>query len=360
MREDKLIIRDIPAGLWVTGIVFLGITLFLITKSAFPTAAITGVVSLLALFLPAALTITADQTNRTLTLRYGLVIPRSTQEIPFHEINTIRVASYLSHNHKSSKRHQTTYRLELVKTDGTVIPFRSMYSSDFFLKQRRAEKLRTFIGLAAAIDETPIGILRAMPQLIQPVLQKQQEALTGDNQKIRETNSVKWQVQTISMGAAPVTRWLSADFKMPNGFLYLAQKMAGQQASGAGFLGPFGKTLFQTSISLYGFGALDTPNLERAGPLSPLDASLEPVFTAFTSDPASAWKILNPRLGLILRAWTDRYPLRQLQYGKFGQLVVLFSPNGVFLATLNTLQPDHLEELAALGVELVKAQGRVA
>jgi len=37
--------------------------------------------------------------------------------------------------------------------------------------------------------------------------------------------------------------------------------------------------------------------------------------------------------------------------------VVLFSPNGVYLAKLGVLQPDQVEELTDLGVEMVKTQG---
>jgi hypothetical protein len=245
----------------------------------------------------------------------------------------------------------------LVKQDGSIIPFRNYYSSDFLLKQRRAEKLRTFIGLAEAIDETPIGILRAAPQIAQPVIERQQEALTGNNQQIRETNGVHWQLQSVAMGAAPVTRWFSPDFKMENGFLYLAQKMAGQQSVGGGFLASIGKTLFRTSMSLYGFTADDTPGMDNADTLTPLDANLEPHFTAFTNDRSAAQQILNPCVAMPLRNWAERYPLRQLQQGRFGQLIILYSPKGVYIATLNLLQPDQVDEIAALGVELVKAQG---
>jgi hypothetical protein len=357
MNPDKLTIRDFPLGLWLTGLGLLGLTAYLVTKSALPTAGVTGILGLLALLLPSALTISADRSARTLTLRYGLLIPRSVKQIPFDEINTIRVDSSTTRDHGSPTRRSTTYRLEIVKKDGTIFPFRAFYSGDFILKQRRAEKLRAFIGLAGAVDETPIGILRAAPKMIQPVFEKQQEALTGDNQQIRETNGVHWELQSVAMGAAPVTRWFSPDFKLPGAFLYLAQKMAGQQSGGGGFLASIGKTIFRTSISLYGFGLDDTPCLDNAETLSPLDASLEPHFTAFTSDPSAARQTLNPWVSMPLRNWAERYPLKQLQKGSFGQLVVLFSPKGVYIATLNLLQPDQVDELASLGVELVKAQG---
>lgn len=359
MREDKLIIRDIPWGLWLTGIALIGVTVYLVNGSAHSIAAITGILGLLALLLPAALTISADQATRSLTLRYGLLIPRSVKHIPFDEIDTIWVAGSATSSHNHPSHRNTSYRLELVKKDGTTLPFRAYYSDDLLLKQRRAEKLRAFVGLGKTGAETSVGILRATPKMAQVVLERHQEALTVENQQICETNGVRWQLQTANMGASPVTRWFSEDFKMQTGFFYLAQKMAGQPSSG-GFLASIGKTLFRTSISLYGFKTDDTPGLDSAEALSLLEASLEPHFTAYTSDPAAARQILNPWATTPLRNWAEHYPRQQLQQGCFGQLVILFSPNGVYLATLNLLQPDQADELAALGAELVKAQGRSA
>src|SRR5512137_2688081 len=96
------------------------------------------------------------------------------------------------------------------------------------------------------------------------------------------------------MGATPGSRWLSPYYKMDDGFLYLAQKMVGQQSGGGGFLASLGKTLFRTSIGLYGFAPDDTPSLDSADTFAPLDANLEPHFTAFTGNPIAARQILNP------------------------------------------------------------------
>ena len=93
MNQDKLTIRDFPFSLWLMGIVLLGMTAFLLTKSALPTAGITGFLGLLALLLPTALTVSADKSARILTQRYGLIIPRSVKHFPFDEINTILVDS---------------------------------------------------------------------------------------------------------------------------------------------------------------------------------------------------------------------------------------------------------------------------
>jgi hypothetical protein len=75
---------------------------------------------------------------------------------------------------------------------------------------------------------------------------------------------------------------------------------------------------------------------------------------AFTSDPAGARQILNPWVERPLADWAQKYPLKQ---GNTNQLAVIFSPQGVYLATMGLVNPEFLQELTALGVELVKAQG---
>jgi len=97
---------------------------------------------------------------------------------------------------------------------------------------------------------------------------------------------------------------------------------------------------------------------EKHARLGPLDPALEPHFMAFTNDPASARKTLNLRIVAPLADWAGRYPLKQFQTGShYGQLMILFGPNGVHLVTLNLLQPSQADELVSLGVELVKCQG---
>jgi hypothetical protein len=116
--------------------------------------------------------------------------------------------------------------------------------------------------------------------------------------------------------------------------------------------------LYQQSIGMYGFRGEDTPGLNTAEVLPSLDPHLDSHFSAFASDPGTARQILNPWIAAPLADWATRYPLKQLQKpGLFGQLVVLFSPRGVYVASLGTMIPEALEELTNLGVELVKTQG---
>jgi hypothetical protein len=364
VNQGKLVIRDFPLIMWAIGLGLLAMAAYIFSQNppeaAILLPAIVAVLGLLALLLPSALTITADKTTHTLTLRYGLILPRSAKTIPFDEIQTIRLVSSVSRFQRSQT--SVTYRLELAKKDGSNIPFRSYYSSGFLLKKRQAEKLRAFIGLEEAFDETPFDTIRAIPQMAQPILERQQEDLTGGSAQVRETDGVKWQLQTIAMGATPVTRWHSQDFKTSGSFLYLAQKPQGQRTDSTGVVASLakgiadslGETLFKQAVAMYGFTTADMPDIRQAEAFEPLAPPLEAHFTATTDEPTLAQQLLS-QVQAPLAQWAQKYPLKRLHTGRFQQLVAAFCPTGVYVATLGTLQQDQVDEIAALGVEMVKA-----
>jgi hypothetical protein len=358
-NQNEIKFNDVPFGTWLFGFAFLGGGIFFLTIQRWSgnTFAIGGI-GLALLLLNWGLTIRADRNTSTLRLEYwSLYFLRKIKEIPFSEIETIRVTSTRSStrtNHKSR-----SYRLELVRKDKTVVPFRTSYGGGFFGKQKIADELRAFIGLGPVVlDESPIGVMRAAAQLGAERAEQIQEIFTGPNEEIRITNGVHWQLQSSAMGTSPVTRWFSPDYKMQAGFLFLAQKVAGQ--SSGGLMASIGNMVFKQSITLYGFKAEDIPNLAQAEVFPSLPSRVDFHFTAFTNNLDEARQILNPWVQNPLAEWGQRYPLKQLQAaGRFSQLIVLFSPNGVYLATMGNLQPDQVEELTALGVEMVKAQGSV-
>lgn len=212
------------------------------------------------------------------------------------------------------------------------------------------------IGLSKGFDESPQGIFRASQQVGAHAAREQQEALTGPNDVVHVTDGIHWQLQSIGIGGAPGTRWLSPDFKTQTGFLYLAQKVKGQ--SSLGWLAPFSNLLFKQSLALYGFDLFETPNLASARSYKILSSSLELHFMAFTSAAAESRQILNPWVQNPLTTWVEKYPLQQFQTtARFSQIVVLFNLNGVYIATPGVLQADQVEEITRLGVELVKSQG---
>jgi hypothetical protein len=357
--QNTLTFRDIPFVSWLFGFAFLGTGIYFFSSQGFSWifvgAAAIGLIFLLLLW---GLTITADKQSRVLRLHYwSLYFLHKTREIPFDEIATIRVNSMRSGTHRGEQTR--SFRIEVIRRDNSIVPFRAYYSGGFLdslWKQKMVDRLRAFIGLAEAFDESPVGFMRAIGQIAPLQAAQQQQALTGSNAQEHVTNGVHWQLQSTAFGAMPATRWFSPDFKMRSGFLFLAQKAAGQ--SSGGLMAALGNALFQQSISLYGFTPADTPNIAQAAPLSPVPPLIDFNFTAFTNNPAEAREILNPWTQNPLAEWAQRHPLKQFQpSGSISQLVVLFSPNGVYAATLGTLQPDQVTELTDLGVEMVRTQG---
>jgi hypothetical protein len=222
---------------------------------------------------------------------------------------------------------------------------------------RQIDKFLKSIGLSKDIENSPQGMFHAAQQVGAETARREQESLTGPNEALRVTDGVHWKLQSIGIGGAPGTRWFSPDLKTRNGFLFVAQKVKGQ--SSMDWLPLLNKFLFKQALTLYGFNLFDTPNLASARTLKSLSAALEVHFTALASDHLEARQILNSWTQNLLAQWGEKYPLRQFQSGaRFSQIVVLFNLNGVCIATPGILKPDQVDELAKLGVELVKSQGR--
>lgn len=363
-NQSRLKLNDVPFGSWLIGFILLGTGVYFFRFQGFAISTILfGGVGLLFLLLSRGLTITADRNTRILRLHYwSLYFWRTTREISFDEIETVRVNSARSTNNGyrdlHTHRRSYNYRVEVVRKDGSIVPLRTTYSSGSFSKQKIANQLRAFLGLGEAFDETPAGFYNAAKKASAEMAVRQQEALTGPNEQERVTNGVHWRLQSTTLGTSPVTRWHSPDFRTTGGFLFIAQKLPGQSAGG--FMAALAKTLFQQSISLYGFKAEDVPNISQAEMLASVSPQLDTHFTAFTNIQAESRQILNPWMQHPLEDWGQRYPLKQFQTkGGASQLVVLFSPNGVYLAKMGLLQPEQVEELAALGVEMVKTQSAV-
>jgi len=302
------------------------------------------------LLFSSTLTITADKITRTLQLEYRSLVQHNIKQINFGDIANVHVERNVSRN---KGRTSYTYRVAITQRDGKIVPLRSYYSSGSDGKQRLAGQLRDFMGLAGQ-EADPGRLPGSVQQIVQSAYEDQQQALSGPENEMQERNGVHWKIQTVAMGATPMTRWFSPDFTTPGSFLFVAQKVRGQ----GGLLASLGSMLFKQAVAMYGFGPGDTPGLDQAGALTPMDPKLEADFMAFTNDPTAARQTLNPWAMLPLAAWAQRYPLNQLQTGgRFSQLVVLFGPNGVYLATLNLLGRDQVDELNELGIELVKSQG---
>jgi hypothetical protein len=340
-QGSAVVLRDVPILLWISGLVFMGIGILIIYEggSAKILALLLIALGLAILLFTSFLTITADRLTRTLKLESRSVLRHKLIQVPFDEIIGINVERSVSSSRRGTS---STYRLTLLRRDGQVVPFRSFSSSGWKKKEQWAGQLREVIGIQGS-NRTPPGMLP---------LELSQAA------EIHETNGVRWQIQPMTThGASAPTgaRWHSPDFKIPGVFLFLAQKAEGQ-ASG-GFLASLGKMFIRQALSLHGFQPEDTPGLDQAITLEPLDPALERHFIAYTNSPDWARRLLDSRVVRQLADWAGRYPLKQFQSGsRYCQLMTLFGPNGVYVATINLLQPSQAHELVSLGVELVKSQ----
>ena len=326
-NDDQLIIRDIPILPFIVGLVFAGVGVFGFLQGEQPVLLLFAAIGLAFLLFTSVLTITADRITRTLKLEHRSALRHSIRCFSFDEILGIGVERIRS-------QKGSTYRVVLKRKDGQVIPFRSSSSSGSEKKELQAGRVREIIGVPA-FDSSPAGMAYA--------------ALSSFIGKVHETDGVRWEIQPVGSG-----RWHSPDFKIPGHFVCLAQKAEGQ-ASG-GFLASVGGMIFKKLLSSH-FQPDDTPGLDHAVAMFPLDPALEPHFMAYTDAPDSTRPMLNSAVTTLLGEWAGRYPIRQFQkMSNFGQLTVLFSPSGVYLAPAEFLQPNQVSDLAALGAALVKSQ----
>jgi hypothetical protein len=327
--DSRLVLRDIPILNFSLGLVFAVFGGYVVYQGGPVIMLLFLAIGLAFLLFSSVLTITADRITRTLKLDYRAALRHSRKEFSFDEIAGISIQSV------RGSKGGNTFRVVLKGKDGQLIPFRSSSSTGSRGKERLAAKLRDFIGVPG-FDSSPAGMTYA--------------ALASYTGKSQETDGVQWIIQPIG-----TARWNSPDFKTPGLFLCITQKAEGQ-ASG-GFLASLGSMIFKKLLSNQ-FQPNDTPGLDHAIALGPLDSALERHFMAFSNDPDAARQMLNSKVAILLADWAGRYPVRQLQkMSIFGPLTILFCPSGVYLVPTEPLQPNQVNELAVLGAALVKSQG---
>ena len=235
--NSRLIIREYPFGLWLTGLCLgaIGANFFVKTPGQWLIAAVLVAVGLVVFLIATILSISVNRITGSLTLRYrNILFLGSKKEIPLSEIASVQVEMSRSSNRSTSG---PSYRIVVVRKDGQVIPFRSYYSSGVAGKQKKAGQLRTFLG----VEGTPLSILKMGTQMVQERFQEQQESMTGSPDEEHITDGIHWKIQTVTFGASPITHWFSPDFQCISGFLFLAQKVEGQKTISGGL----GKLLYQ-------------------------------------------------------------------------------------------------------------------
>lgn len=143
--ETKLVIRYSRISARYTCLLTASIGIFFIISELraaqiFYTFILAGIPGII-LLLVSDLTVTADRTQKTLTLQYRSALLRRTRVIPFSDILKISVQS-----HSGRSDDPTQYRLA-VDTRKKIIPFRSLYSSDNSSMGFDAAELEKFIGI---------------------------------------------------------------------------------------------------------------------------------------------------------------------------------------------------------------------
>ena len=115
--------------------------------------------------------------------------------------------------------------------------------------------------------------------------------------------------------------------------------------------------VYHEIIGRYGFGSTETPGLESAILLASFDPQLDPHFNVYTSDPQAAQQYLAWPVAPLVD-WASRYPLKQIQPTRelFGQLVAMICPHVTYVASMGNMIPEAVQELADLGVALVKGK----
>ncbi len=363
MEQDSSdsVIRAVPWQLWI-----IGLSLLLIgTCLALPplwlgtpwSGAILGGVGLLMVVLPSMLTIRADRENRILYLCYRSLLTSQVKEIPLDQIASIDAES------RRISDHRGVYRVVITERDGTVTPLRSHYGRWDRELQKRLWELTGVHGSTGGPSSLSEGfaMLTGRDETVNQEMRDRQENLTGSSDEIRETADITWSIQSSAMGRVPVTRWFSPDFKTNGTFVYIVQK-----SPAAGMMARFfsrgiiGRKLTLASMAMYGFADDDIPGKGQARPLD--FSELEPHFMALSPDRSAARKILNTFVVQVLADWGEHHPVARkshttkLDGNDFVQLVVLYSTNGVYAATIGTLASSQMAELAATGLKLVDAQ----
>ena len=348
---NQLVFVSRPIAAWITAGILIISSAYLFFQGVMSVVfgILMAVGLLIILFFPVT-TITADRFTRTLKRSSWAVLRRKNVEIPFSEIADFEVETHRSYSSKRGR--QTTYRLTVVKTGGEKIPLEDMYSNYYDDKARKARALSQFLNLPGWEDKST--------NLFQEAMQAQVEATAIPAlEKEGTTSGVNWKISVHTVGGKPVTRWISEDYTCPGSFLLVAQKPANSQSfGGGGLLGNLMTMIYQQILGMYGFLPSDTPGFATASPVSTGDPQFDSNFATLTNDQQFGQSLLNVWTIKPFTGWAVKYPMKSVTTNdQVGQLAVLYSPRGVQAAVLGSLPATEFDELIAIGVEAVRAQG---
>ncbi|MBC8330587.1 MAG: hypothetical protein H8E28_01275 [Anaerolineae bacterium] len=341
---SELTLHDRPIVFWLFGASMLAGAIFAFTRA--PTQWILiGILALfgLGLLMMPTVSVNASRITRTLTISRHSLIRKSQQTIAFGEIAGISVSYKLDREDNSR-----TYRVEITLHNGEIVPLRNAYTSGHKRKDEQAQQLRDIIGIGEGMLPQAFDAANLQRQF-----QEQQEEITGEQGVENTTRGVHWSFETLAFSSTPLSHWRSSDFHLQDSFLFLAQKTPDQELL-PNWLQSATSLLFKQSMLVYGFGEADSPDIATATPIE-LPSRLKPYFLAYGDEPARAGQLLNTWVITPLVEWAHKYPLTQQNAGS--QIVLHIGPKGLSLRTMGLANPEYLDELTTLGVELVRALG---
>ena len=357
MYNSKRIIRDVPFMLWIMGVFTIAIGIYGFLRPFIPlwVRLLLIVIGLLMGLLPSILNVYADRGRRILVIERASLIRRKQIEVPFENIQRIFVDRRVSKD--SDGYRSDVYQVILVLGNGERVPLRESYSGARKKHERFADIIASEVGVDQ-VDHAPDSIGEALAMAMQLTPADEQESITGIAPGEHESNGVRWQLETFNLGgtaeSSTVHRWSSMNVDTPNDFVFIVQKMEGMGEQ-RGLMKLAGKFLFKTSLQMYGFDESFAPGLEKAETVEDVDERLVDKFLIYTSDPELSRQLLNPWMVRPLLSWSERYELSPGEK-EMHQLAVLFSPYGLYVSQLGQLDRAEVDELVALGVELVKAK----
>lgn len=363
--SNHLTISRYPFAAWGFSIVWFvfWILILLVSHSsswAYSLVALSIIVFTTAVFglAPSILSIKADKTTRVLSIKSGRpLFGLRVTEIPLDEVADCRLqtreTTYSDSDYDETGYHAanivryTVYRMVIVKTSGEIIPVIPEFALNPNQHTEKISRLVAFLGLPG---EGPIT---------SPFANLTQTRQTGGTQNTASykspivTAGINWQIEKHEDPRASYVRWNSPDFSWPGrNLLVVAQLSAGMMTTELS-RSTFDRTrkgLYHT-IGFYGFSQEDAPGFADAEMLLP-HPQLDAHFFCLSNAPDMAAKLLNTEITNTLLYWAQCHPATMTGY--VAQMVVLFSPRGTDVCAFGKPNPSELDDLIALGVEIVR------
>lgn len=153
-NQTEITFNDIPYIPWFAGVLFFGAAVYGFMTQGFSAGTIVaGVTGLACLLLPGMLFITANRAERVLTIEtLSLSMISSSKKFRFEEIAALRLHKKRAKSVDTGRKKLFSYRIEIVRKDGGIVPFRGAFNSGDAEKQRKmVQELSEFVGCTADI-----------------------------------------------------------------------------------------------------------------------------------------------------------------------------------------------------------------